>query len=237
LKIIEKKEKNKILLIDFDIDCPTLGMSLYDQSKKNDSKEPKIGIDNVVEKINLNILNQDVFLDSCVNITAGIKTKTPLYILKGTNEIGRYKSFTKEVIEEIISYAKKSFDYVFIVASNRNNNAGLIFSLSQSDEVIILAKNNYSNIENFEKTINLFNQYKGRLSKISILYNYGSNPKCDIGNKALEYEISSLGILEYNEKDVDNLNLIQKSIFYDGPNKDTFKKIAKEIYKKYNGSN
>jgi MinD-like ATPase involved in chromosome partitioning or flagellar assembly len=234
LKILEKKEKNKILLIDFDIECPTLGMSLYLKSKKSDLQELKSGIDDIVEKINLNILNQEIFLDTCTNIDIGLRTNIPLYILKGTNVIGKYKAFTKEVVEKIISYAKNSFDYVFVVSNNKSNNAGLIFSLNESNEIIILAKNNYSNIENFDKTMSLFNQYKNKDSKISILYNYGSNPKCDIGAKVLNYEISSLGILEYNDKDVDNLNLTQKSIFYDGPNKEIFKKIAKSIYINYN---
>jgi MinD-like ATPase involved in chromosome partitioning or flagellar assembly len=233
LKILEKKENKKILLIDFDVDSPTLGMSLYAGSKKSEIRSPKVGIEDLAEKIRLNILNQDFFLDACSKIDSNISSKEPIHILKGVENAGRHKTITKEVVEEIIRYSKNIFDYVFVVASNKVNNAGLIFPLHQANEVIVLAKNNYSNIENFDKTISLINQYKSKESVISILYNYGSNPRCDIGKKAAYYEINSLGVLEYNEKDVDNLNLTQRSLFYDGPNKDIFKKIAKSIYLKY----
>lgn len=198
----KKFQDNKVLLIDFDFENPYLAYEYV----KNDKIH---GIDNIINNISGEGLTQELFEENIVH------TSIKLDVLKGTNFPDKLKMFTKEAIEVILKYSKEIYDYIFVVVGNKPNNAGTIYSLFSADFVILVTKNNYSNMLKIERLVKMASQYLPGTQPIMIVYNYKNiNTKAVINSTLVGSNINVAGVLEYDEKSIDNIDLEKRMFMF-----------------------
>lgn len=190
------KNKSKVLLIDFDFNNPVLCYhfirdSIYDL----DNLEP-FGVNLKEEDFLNNIINTDLHFD----------------ILKGS-KLGKPELFPRELTAKIINYAKMNYDYVFIVINPDTNNPSTVISLLNSDEIILVIRNNYTNfvkIEDLVSPINMFTRGKP-IKIIENMSNYNNN--INVVKKIKDFNIEYLGALDFDASTIDNVDLGGKPLF------------------------
>lgn len=227
---MEKLNKGqKVLLIDFDIYNPTLGLQLYQDLLDEKNKTSNMGIDSVIEKNQLNLITDENFIDNCIYL--GNKEKIPLYLLKGTNYPERYNLYQREDIENILFYAKNNFDYVFVVADSSHNNAGFIYSLTHIEQLILVSRNNIANFKRLNFIFSIINQYYSSIFPIKVVYNYGNNRTCKVNDWILDQKVKVdfLGVLEYDADDFDNSGIFRTSFLSRKLNKSIYKSIVNNL--------
>ena len=194
----KKYKDSKVLLVDFDFENPYLA---YEYTK-NDKVH---GIDNIINSISGEGLSLEIFKENIVN------TSINLDVLKGTKFLDRHKNFTKEVIETILELAKSIYDYIFVVINNNAKNAGTVYSLMNADELILITKNNYSNMEKINKVIKTLSIYYKKQKEILMIYNMKNhNAKAEVNSNLTDSNVKIIGVLDYDEKTIDNVNLAQR---------------------------
>lgn len=216
---IMNREKNKrVLLVDFDFDNPFLAHAFV----KHDEIH---GIDNLANNITSEGIADDLFMENI------IQTKLNVDVLKGTQFIEKPKMFSNQHIEVILDKAKKLYDYVYVVVNSKANNAGTIFSFMKADQVVLVLRNNYANLQRIDRTLKLVKQYSPK-NEASVVYNFKNlNSKLNINKKFDDNMVQILGVLEYEEKGIDNLNLEKKeSMFNRSINSKVFTKMNKELW-------
>lgn len=213
------KNENKVLLIDFDFDNPCLA---YEYVKNDDIH----GIDNIVSSISSGGLTEELFKDNIISTPIGVD------VLRGTKFPEKFKSFTKDIIETILNYSKKLYDYIFVVITNKANNAGTVYTLFNADDLIVVARNNYSNMIRIEKIMKMLLQYYRQEKSIKMVYNFKNhNAKSDINSKLSGVNIEVVGILDYDEKSIDNIDLEKRMSVFGSKsiNNKTFTKIINQL--------
>lgn len=216
---LKQREKNaRILLVDFDFDNPFLAYSFVQHDDIH-------GLDNLINNISSQGIDDELFMENI------IKTKINVDVLKGTNFIEKPKKFTAEQINIILEKSLKLYDYVYVVVNAKANNAGTIYSLMKADKVLLVLRNNYANLERVDRVLKLVNQYYPKKG-ISVVYNFKNlNSKLNINKKFDDLDTEILGVLDYEEKGIDNLNLEKKeSLFNRSANSKTFAKINKDLW-------
>lgn len=190
-----KFQDNKVLLIDFDFENPFLAYEYVKHDRVH-------GIDNIINNISGEGLTKELFEENIIH------TSIKLDVLKGTNFPDKFKMFTKEAIEIILKYSKEIYDYIFVVVGNKSNNAGTVYSLFSADFVVLVIKNNYSNMLRIEKSVKMVSQYLSGTQPLMIVHNYKNmNSKAVINSTLVGSNADIAGILEYDEKSIDNLDL------------------------------
>lgn len=217
----EEFADKKIALVDFNLKHPYLAHSLSEFDEIH-------GLDNLIEKIDGNMLTHDLFLENMVHL------KNNVELLKGTKLIGKYKRFTTEQITRIITYLEDIYDYVVIAVAPEADNAGTVHALNKADEIVMVMRNNVGNLKTFDLAFGLINNYKNKNSNIKAMYNmFVSSSKVDLGNLVRNYGIEVIGIVDYDEFAYDNMNLVNGSgkAFFRSKNKnqDTFSKAVKSL--------
>lgn len=218
------REKNiKVLLVDFDFENPFLAHAFV----KHDEVH---GIDNLANNITSEGISDELFMENV------IQTKLNVDVLKGTQFIEKPKLFSNQHIEVILAKAKEMYDYVYVVINAKANNAGTIFSLMKADNIVLVLRNNYANLQRIDKALKLVAQYAPK-NEASVVYNFKNlNSKLNINKKFDDNSVRILGVLEYEEKGIDNLNLEKKeSMFNRSVNSKVFKKMNKELWIKKEG--
>jgi MinD-like ATPase involved in chromosome partitioning or flagellar assembly len=192
-----KKYKNKkIALVDFDFKNPGTGRVFLKGNKG-------IGIDNIIEKINSAYFDEKIFIGNMFSINKNID------ILYGTDNYLDYKNITEEQVETILSELKKHYDYVLINVNSDSDNAGTVYSLLNSDEIIMVVRNNYANLIKLDYSLKLIVQYKNNEKPLRIIYNfYNENSTCngEIGKIIGDRNTSILGYYDYDGAGVDNID-------------------------------
>lgn len=221
LKRKDKKESKSVLLVDFDFENPFLAYEFV----KHDSTH---GIDNLLPHIHESGVSQEIFQENI------IKTRMDVDVLRGTNFIGKAKQFSKLHIESILEMARNLYDVVIVVVSPEANNAGTVYTLFHADQVILVLRNNHSNYLRVDAAIRIISQYHSAEHPILIVYNMQNTySKADVNEKLKEcsLELKVAGVLEYDEKSIDNIDLDKKeSVFTSKPiNAKTFADIEKQL--------
>lgn len=217
----EEFADKKVALVDFDLKKPYLAHSL---SEFDDIH----GLDTLVEKIDGNILSNDLFLENMIHM------KNNVELLKGTKLIGKYKGFTTEHITSVIEYLQDLYDYVVISVASEADNAGTVHALNKADEIVVVMRNNLANLKMFDISMTLINHYKKKDTGLKGMYNmFIQNSKTDLGNVVRDYGIEVIGIVEYDETSYDNMNLVNGNgkAFFRAKNKNTevFAKATKSL--------
>lgn len=217
--MIDEKEENKVLLIDFDFENPFLASPYV----KHDEIH---GIDNLVTHISDNDVSNEIFLENVITTNFGAD------VLKGTNFIEKAKRFSKEHIEVILNKAKLLYDYVYVVVNAKANSAGTVYSLANADKILLVLRNNHANERKIDLVLKLIEQYKKSTASLYAIYNYKNlNTDVQINFVSINESVKVLGALNYDEKDIDNLGLDKKkSLFGSSSNKGELRKANRQLW-------
>lgn len=203
----------KVALIDFDFRYPYLAekLALHDTVHS---------IDNLTDKIDGNFLDINLFRENMIGLSSGVE------LLKGTKLNHNITLIKKHHIEKIIELAKSYYDYIFIATSNETL-SGTVYGLFNADEVIVVAKNNYTNFKEAKRIFKLVSHYKSNDSRINLIINqYSEVSEITFEDYLKQYNISNIELVPYIEYSFDNGDL-KKSII---PSKFRSKKKSQEIF-------
>lgn len=191
----QKYTNKKVALVDFDFKNPYLAGKLSIQDDIH-------GIDNLIDKIDGNFLDENLFIENMVKLRNNVE------LLKGTKLIGNYRLITRKHIESIIELLRKTYDFIVITVSSDPDNAGTTYGLFNSDEVIMVCKNNFTNLKVMDRAINIVTNYKRADSKLKLIFNmFQNNSDLDFSDYIKETDITVIGAVEYDENTIDNQDL------------------------------
>ena len=215
---LNKMHETKTVVIDLDFENPSLAYEYTNHDSIH-------GIDNLLSLINSESLTDELFRDNIITTALGFD------IIKGSELLERKSIFTKKIIDDILETALELYDFVFVVAGSKPNNAGTISSLLKANDVFLIARNNYSNKLAFPKVIEFFESYYP--NQINIIHNIQNTFATSEFNEVLiEGKIVVTNSLSYDERAIDNIDLKnKKSIFSKGLNDVEFTKISKLLLK------
>lgn len=218
-----KQEHNdkKVALVDFDLKKPFLAHSITEFDDVH-------GIDNLIDKIDGNMLSNDLFLENMIPM------KNNVDLLKGTKLLGKHKTFMGEHVIKIIEMLRDNYDYIVVAVAPEVDNAGTVHGLNEADEVVLVLRNNIANIKVLENAFMKIYQYKKENVPIMGIYNmFSSVTKIDFGRELKDHGTDVIGIIEYDEASVDNQNLAtgaMKSLFKSkNKNTEVFAKAVKQL--------
>lgn len=216
--------ERKVALVDFDFMIPTLAEAISNDDKIH-------GIDNLIDKIDSGFLTHDLFEENMVELKDGVK------LLKGTQLIRNNTIFNRKHIETIIENLRALYDYVFISVSSEHSNAGFVYSMFEADEVLLICRNNASNLKMLNNSLAMINHYKHSERKINVLYNmYNENSNVDLATMLSKHSnIKVVGFIKYDEGTIDNIDLKNGLTFkmFKGKNKNNeiYENILNDIMK------
>lgn len=189
-----KYPEKKIALVDFDFENPYLAEKLAQADSIH-------SIDNLIDKIDGNFLTDELFKENMIELKDGVD------LLKGTKINNSIKIIQQIHIEKILELLKNEYDYIFIAVSN-NISSGTVYSLLTADEIIVVAKNNYSSLRAYKRTLRIINNYKNNTSNLRLIINqYSESSDVSFGN-----DISDVDIVPYDSSSIDNSDLDKKNI-------------------------
>lgn len=215
----ELNPNSKVAIVDFDVRNPYLAESL-----NNDEIH---GIDNLIDKIDGNLLNEKLFAENMVVLKNGV------HLFKGTKLVNQYKIFNKKHATTIIEFLRKMYDISFISTVAETDNALSIYAIHEADEILLVGRNNYSNLKAIDRVLKIINNYK-KTDIVRIIYNmYTTNSKASLTEIVKNNNITGIGFVEYEEDTIDNQNLINTGLkIFKSKNKfdDNFKEIVKNHF-------
>lgn len=184
----------KVALVDFDFKHPYLAekLSLHDTIHS---------IDNLTDKIDGNFLDKSLFAENMIKLKDGVE------LLKGTKLTHNIELIKKHHIERIIELLKENYDYIFIAVSNEVL-SGTVYSLFNADEVLLVAKNNYTNFKEAKRVFNLISHYKNNDTKLSLIINqYSDVSEITFSDYLEKYDVSNIELVPYDEQTFDHNDL------------------------------
>lgn len=195
----ERFPEKKVALVDFDFKAPYLAGYLTDNDKVH-------GIDNLIEKIDGEFLDAELFKENMVTMDSGID------LLKGTKLGNNHYFIEQKHIQEIISFLREMYDAVFISVSALADNAGTTTSIFEADELVMVSRNDFTCFNLVENALEVVNHYKKDAVEVKWVYNQfseGSNMDFDgfIGKQGLQV----IGVLAYEKDNIDNRDLKGKT--------------------------
>lgn len=223
-------DDSRIAIVDFDFENPFLADTL-------DLNDDIHRIDNLIEYIDGSILNDEMFMMNMIHL------KNNVDLLKGTRLIGHQKIFNKNHIETILKFLRDNYDYIYVVINPNIRNAGTIYTLFDTDEIVLVAKNNYSCLNRIDYIVKIVKHFLKSDCKLKLLYNqYYDESKMDFVDVIGLNELIVVGAVEYDEETIDNLDLkvnefdIMKKISRrfgrrEDPQKEFYKEIIDNILK------
>lgn len=199
-------EESKVLLIDFDFDHPYLGIKLIDE------EAPKT-IDDLFPLLR-DELEKDISLIKEYVIETLIDG---VDLLKGTRFPQLTKHLSPEYIKLVFKAAREIYDHIIVVVSPAPNNLATIYSLIEADKVVLINRQNETNVGRLPNMIKMLRQYYTKQEHIRVLYNFDSDYTDADTTELLENSylpIKVVATLEYEAKSVDNNDLLkQKGLF------------------------
>jgi MinD-like ATPase involved in chromosome partitioning or flagellar assembly len=184
----------KIALVDFNLKQPYLAHALTTHDEIH-------GIDNLIDKVDGNLLTDELFVENMVMM------KNNVEVLKGTKLIGKHKVFTEKHMKVIIEHLKGIYDYVIAVVSPEVDNAGTVYGIHEADSVVMVARNNVANVKSAFRALGIIEQYKKTTDSVKMVYNMHTSSSSDLTNFVKDSELEVLGLVDYDESAVDNLDL------------------------------
>jgi len=185
----------KVILVDLNLKHPFLAESLtaFDEIH---------GVDNLVDKIDGNMLTNELFMENMVS------TKGNVDVLKGTKMLGKYKVLNPTHVTTILDFARTLYDVVFVAVASESDNAGTVVGLFESDEIVMVARQNQASLKMIYQALDIVNQYKQTENSIKLVYNYYQSTGLDVSEVVKAYQMEVLGLVEYDVQATDNLDLL-----------------------------
>lgn len=189
------KEK-KVLLIDFDLNNPTLGRLFYEGNKKDSFN---IIIDELLKKGTTSV--------ECLK-EAIYSTEKGFDILIGRNvdEIDYYNDIPLEGYENLFNMLDNIYDYIFVVINKEPDNIVTVATLANVNNVVIVGRNNYSNLIAINRTMKIIRTYTNN-AMIYYLTNMFEDNKNSLSKTKELKNVKILGNIKYGYSAVDNRNL------------------------------
>lgn len=184
----------KIALVDFNLKQPYLTHALTTHDEIH-------GIDNLIDKIDGNLLTDELFVENMVMM------KNNVEVLKGTKLVGKHKVFNEKHMKTIVEHLKNIYDYVIAVVSPDTDNAGTVYGLHEADSVVMVARNNVANVKTAYRALNIVQQYKKSNDVVKFVYNMHTSNSNDLSNFVKDSNLEVLGLVEYDDTAIDNLDL------------------------------
>lgn len=216
----EENPASKVALVDFNLKQPFLAHALTTHDEIH-------GIDNLIDKIDSNLLTNDLFAENMVQM------KDRVEVLKGTKMIGKHKVFTEHHMQAMIEYLRRLYDVVVIAVSPEVDNAGTVMALHETDEVVMVARNNIANEKNASRALSIINHYKKSSQPIKMVYNMYTSGTSVLADFVKTNNIQVIGLVEFDEEAIDNRNLngAQTIKFFKqkSKNQEVFENIVKSL--------
>lgn len=217
----DSNRDKKVAIVDFDVKNPYLASAL-----SNDNIH---GIDNLIEKIDGDILTEKLFMENMIKLKNGVS------LLKGTQFVNAYEMFEKKHAEKILFYLESLYDVVFISVSNEFDNYLSVCSLMKADEVLMISQNNQGNLKSFERVSKEIKNYSSKAGVKSIINKYTETSKVDISQVSKKCGVEVVGTIDYDENAIDNVNINAPVLggFFKKQkrNEESFKEILSKLIK------
>lgn len=216
----ETREKNphaKIAVVDFDFTSPFLGESFTDDNVH--------GIDNLIDKINGNFLDAELFQENMIPL------RNDIALLKGT-QMGRFNIVKQEHLTVIIEFLKELYDYVFIATNAEATDGGTPVGLFSAKNILIVGRYNYKNEQLANKAVQAISSLTSG-ADIGIVYNfYHSQNGIDFSERFSQWRV--FGTIPYLPETVDNQNLTGKGLNIIKKKKDATQELYDTILSDFN---
>ena len=210
-------KEGKVLLLDLNIIQPSVAeyLSLDTSSKMLDNLYPFA--------INKDSLTKEIIYSNCEKVEN-------LYVLKGTSTPS-FTDFVKlDILDSLLDYLKKIFDYIIIDTSEYLNNTGTYTAINKSDKTFIITTKNMIDILSLNKSKFYLDTYFKK-EKFNLIINK-EDKNIYIDNKKIE-EISettesfTLPLVDYDKV----INSINKGIYIENIKDRKMKKYFNNIDK------
>lgn len=220
-KYKELYPNKKVALIDFDFHHPHF-------IERFISGVSQHGIDNLLDYIDGDSLPKQLFLENMTTLKSGVD------YLRGTKLGDKHIFICKSHIEKILKLLRSHYDKVFVSTSSSFDNAGTVYGINGADEVLLIAKNNFSNLRKIEEVYpdlkRLF--FKERPMKL-VINQYNDVTGFNLGNFITKHNVEGIGIIPYQVEMCDGANLMKNKLL--NLNMDTKRKKERDLYKEILG--
>lgn len=199
-KYKELYPNKKIALVDLDFHHPHFMERFISASSRH-------GIDNLLDHIDGDNLPNHVFLENMVTLKSGVD------YLKGTNLGDKHIFICKNHIESILKHLRSNYDKVFVSTASAFDNSGTIYGINGADEVILIVKNNYSNLRKIEDVYPEVMRYYFQERPLKVIINqYNSVSGFSLGNFLSKNHVEGLGAVPFQAETCDAANLMKNKL-------------------------
>lgn len=213
-KLREKEKIAKIAVFDFDLDNPTLGEGMHEDSVH--------GLDKLVDKVNGSLLNRENLLENMVTL------KKEIDLLRGSELSHRFPFVKKNHLEEVLNVAKEVYDYIVISTGDKPDNVGVPVSLHHADNLLLVGRYTQKNQWRIKDAVKTVGNYASP-QKAGVVYNFfnGTN---DINLGEHLGELDVLGSIPYTPGTEDTLHLVKGFSLKRSKNNEQTKETLEETY-------
>lgn len=197
VSLINKKKEKKVLLVDFDLNSPTLGYGFYEHNEKTN---------------NFNIIMHQLYqrdIDKN-NISKNIiQTKFGLDLLEGfkLTEIDITEDISQDMYVKFFNALKEMYDEVIIVSNINIYSQLSIMTMKNADKIVLVGRNNRTNIEVISRTHEVLNTYTN--AKRYLINNMHERKDIQLKNLPLLKDYMFLGNITYSRTKTDNQDLFK----------------------------
>lgn len=190
----------KVALVDFDFHHPHFIERFISGTSRH-------GIDNLLDHIDGDNLPNHVFLENMITLKTGVD------YLKGTELGDKHIFICKNHIQNILKHLRNSYDKVFISTASAFDNAGTIYGINGADEVLLITKNNYSNLRKIEEVYPEIMRFYFHEHPIKIVINqYNNVSGFNLGNFISKNPVEGIGIIPHQIETCDAGHLMKNKL-------------------------
>lgn len=193
--------EKKVLLVDFDLENPTLGKVFY-AGNRNNSFNVMLN-----ELLQHNNISEEILKENLYSSLNGID----ILIGRNIDEIDYYNDISEDLYKKLFLKLSSMYDYIFVVINKEPNNKIMLTTLLNSNNTIVVGKNTFSNELALNRTFDIVSNYTNNANQYYITNMY-EKEKMDLSRKIKNKGITFLGNLRYEYSSIDNKNL--KGKFY-----------------------
>lgn len=197
VSLTRKKKEKKVLLVDFDLNSPTLGHGFYENNKKTN---------------NFNIIMHQLYqrnIDKNNIIQNIIQTKFGLDLLEGfkLTEIDITDDISQDMYLIFFNILKEIYDEIIIVSNINIYSQLSVITMQNADKIVLIGRNNRTNMEVVSITDEVLNTYTN--AKRYLLNNMYEREKVQLKDLPLLKDYVFLGNITYSKSKIDNKDLVK----------------------------
>lgn len=219
-KYKELYPNKRVALVDLDFHHPHFIERFVSETSRH-------GIDNLLDHIDGDNLPQQVFLENMITLKSGVD------FLRGTKLGDKHIFICKNHIEKILKLLRASYDKVFLSTASALDNSGTIYGINGADEVILVTKNNYSNLKKLEGVYPEIMRFYFKDYPMKVVINqFNETTGFNLGSFISKTDLEGIGLIPFQEETCDGASLMKNKLFgvnIDGKRKKNERDFYKEI--------